>query len=377
MNLLEEIVKLKRDHLKNPLYSNNTLSGSIHVSDNSIIDLLRILDDRNLIDDLVTENKSETYIDDLIIGENISIELALRKDRFCFYFDIYDLIKFNQNCLPNPYYIFDEDFLSNEDKTIVKLDVLNNIYDIVDLLKSLADYRDDDLYGGLKLVFIQSRISTFKIKIKPEDLCRDYNFTTELKTQFREGSIGREEKIAIFKNVLITLLHKEGESFSTILSNWSIICDNYKKSHELYIEGFSIEKIKSEIDNEKINLCEKLHHVLSGLNSRIISVPIGFFLVVSQFDYSGQNELKNIALMIGVIAFLFIEFSLLEDNKSLINSILKTAKEISEKNKIIKESSFFDEIESEARNIKRRICSINIIIALIAIAVVILCAILN
>ena len=375
MCLLEKFVGFQRNYLKNSSYLNNILSGSIHVNEMEILDLLHYFSEHDLVFEYKSSRGVIYYLDDIKVGDELFINLSIRKKKFKFYLNIDDLIKFNQTTAPDFYYIYKNDFLSNENKVIPELRSLSQIYSLIAFLKDAADY-SETIHSELKLIFIQSKIVAFKVNFKSENIDENYNFIGEFETHFKEGSIGRDEKIAMFKNILIKFLTDEGVSFSNILSNWNIIYDNYKRSYALYLDGFSIEKIKSEIDNERINLTEKLHTILSGLNSRIISVPIGFFLIISQFDYTGQNSIKNIALASGAVIFFLVEYFLLADNKELVDNIFIIANEINDKNQVIKDSSFLEKLKKESQNVKNKICAINIITAIMAGISIAMCVIL-
>lgn len=86
--------------------------------------------------------------------------------------------------------------------------------------------------------------------------------------------------------------------------------------------------MKSELEKQKIDISKKIHDILDGIGSKLIAIPIGYFLIFSQFDYSGSDFWKNTGLLLaGLLSTLFINI-LLQNQKNQLFILEKHIKNL-------------------------------------------------
>ena len=192
------------------------------------------------------------------------------------------------------------------------------------MLKLTADYYNDDF--NLEFVFLSDQKLVFDVEYNYEDISKfKLNNVSKLYKHFTGDSFDITERVTIFKTELFNLLKNlisKDQVFVNLAEQWHELYTHYQKSYELYVKGFTIEKIRNELEQEKLEISKKIFDVLEGLSSKIIVLPIGYYLIISQFDYNGELLSKNYSLII--ISLLFsILLTILLNNQIKHLEVLK------------------------------------------------------
>ncbi|HEX7870550.1 MAG TPA: hypothetical protein VF455_10610, partial [Chryseobacterium sp.] len=85
------------------------------------------------------------------------------------------------------------------------------------------------------------------------------------------------EWLSSFKHNLVSLISSQNESsktFTEIFLNISFIISNTERDYEIYISGFSFEKISKELKQEKQNYFAELNQAQDKIKGQVIAVPL-------------------------------------------------------------------------------------------------------
>ena len=117
-----------------------------------------------------------------------------------------------------------------------------------------------------------------------------------------------DDKRKVFINELNSLVGNETVlSFGVILQEWSKLILNYNLSYQLYLEGFSVEKLKVAANEYFIKITEKIYESISKISAYLFGIPIGYLVLISSYDFTNENFIKNfLILLISTIFFVFV-----------------------------------------------------------------------
>lgn len=136
-----------------------------------------------------------------------------------------------------------------------------------------------------------------------------------------------EDKRKVFINELNSLRGNEAILyFGIILKEWNKLILNYNLSYLLYLEGFSVEKLKVAANEYFIKITEKIYESISKISAYLFGIPIGYLVLISSYDFTNENFMKNfLILLISTIFFMFVYFVFcknIEENIDAINEEL-------------------------------------------------------
>jgi hypothetical protein len=132
------------------------------------------------------------------------------------------------------------------------------------------------------------------------------------------------EKKLLFINELIDahIGISEVHRFRTMLTNISDFADKCINSYQYYLRDFSYNKLKIELDSKVLEFTQKIQSVINDSQTKLVTIPTAFVLVVATFDFNEIYSIKNIVTIISLFIFAIIiqiflnNQSLLSDKKS-------------------------------------------------------------
>lgn len=293
-------------HIRKRIDKNITSIESNEIVGNFLLEkediaILKELSSNNCVENLVLANGKYISIENLSETQRVEVKLyPFQIKDGSYYENINELIKTsNQRYPQGHFYVFQSDFDSLKSEKTEEINKYFLTTELISFLKSLSDYQKDN-----ELVFFQANhliINTEYVLADIGDLSSVPNLINHIST-----SVDKEERQIIFLNELIGTLIKipeKGERFSYLLKNFADIFSNYKHSHSLYLEKYSFEKLKSEINGQILNYSKKIQSVINDAQSKLIAIPAAFLLIITQFDFSGKNIKLNIALLLSSLIF--------------------------------------------------------------------------
>ncbi len=269
--------------------------------ENEDIDILKNLSSNGCIENLVLVDGKHITIENLKVGQTVEVKLYpyQLKDE-AYYEDINELIKSSSQKYPTKhFYVFQSKFDSKSSSKPNEIVAYYHTTELISFLTSLSNYQKEG-----ELVFFQAKHLILDLKYNFEDI-GDLKSVPKLIDHI-SNSVDKEERQIIFLNELISTLNKVPEKsnrFTYLLKNFDDIFTNYKHSHTLYLEKYSIEKIKSKFNAEVLEYSKKIQSVINEAQSKLIAIPAAFLLIITQFDISNKNLQLNITLFLGSLVF--------------------------------------------------------------------------
>lgn len=302
------------------------VTGFLELTSDNLLHV-NLLFDNDVIEVLDIDRIKNIFKPEISSHLNTKIYLEIRTSHINSYFESFDdflnanKFKLEKVC----YYIAEVDFYfdGNEVKNNLIANYNKNI-DFISLL-NLLSHSNYPVGNQLKYYFYKISSSIVEIDIKYTaidlDLFTDLNGFKELQNEFSDP-IQHKDKRELFINELVNFIESNSGDYLTIVKNWKTILNAYNKSYKLYLAGFSFEKIKTASNDHFQKLLDKIYDSISKVSGYIFGIPIGFILLMNNFDYSGVLVFKNfILLLLSVLFFVLIWFILLRNIKESIDAI--------------------------------------------------------
>ena len=172
----------------------------------------------------------------------------------------------------------------------------------------------------------------------------------DIKAKLLDSFAGNDKK-QLFINELVVFIEKHGNSYIKLIGNWDSLISNFEKSYALFVSGFSFEKIKTSSNEHFQKLVDRIYDSITKASNYIFGIPIGYILLLNNFDFTGSLILKNFALLIlALIFFILIWFVLFKNIREAINAI---ENDISDFLQRIKDVNELQEIYNRLEKLKK------------------------
>lgn len=349
---LESLVELRKS-IEDHEYNDFILHGTLNcVTQKYIQEIINLWDD--CIDEIYDLSTRKNYFKENInecIGSNVRI--SIKVGNISNYYETFsDFVISNKILCKNAeYYIFEFDFFAG--KTVPTNDSLKKYLisiELIDLLKYLSDYQKEQ-GSNLELFFYKTTNAiSLSINYSPEDLISINLFDlSDLKDEFKNKADSSERR-KIFNTELISLLNKKERTYKTILSNWEQLHSNYIKSFNLYLEGFSFEKIKTASIEYFHQLTDRINDTIAKVSNYIFAIPIAYIFLLAQLDAKAKSIVKDsLLLLLGFIFFVLMWFVFFKNITESLNAIEKDIDDFKMK---IKNNNDLEEINSKLDDLK-------------------------
>lgn len=307
-----------RQRLEEVTISGNEIVG-FFVPNLDEIEKLKRLSEANCIENFVTVENKNKPVDKVSIADRIKVRLYPNQLINEKYFETFeDLINHSSQSYPqNRYYVNSLNYDSMEQIQPIQIQNFVAFTKLISFLKSISDYQK-----GNELVFFQAKQLILTTDYSVNDLL-EINELDDLINHIQE-SADKEERRIIFTNELIASLLKINEPknrFKFLVTNFSDLTSNYHKSHSLYLEKYSYQKFKSEIDKEIIEYSKKIQAVINDAQSKLVAIPAAFLLIIGQFDLTGEKIYFNLALVLSAFVFSVLLEVLLRNQFSALDFV--------------------------------------------------------
>lgn len=251
---------------------------------------------------------------------------------------------------PSRFYLADSDSLYDGDAAILAPKVQHYFAaaKLYTLLGKACDHQ-----GGVgeakTLIFLHKE----KIEITPDYTIADIHELTGLgnfEAEFITSETHHEQKWTILKTVLFELFSgRKRLPFSDLLSLFDEFYEKALASYQLYVAEFSFQKVKEEVEKEKLDAMVKLNKVFSDVQGQLLAVPVALVLVGGQMEDRGLWSSKNLLIWLGAVIFSILMDLLIRNQKHTLkavkNEIDQQRKQIEKKYQTI--APRFEEIYKE------------------------------
>lgn len=138
--------------------------------------------------------------------------------------------------------------------------------------------------------------------------------------KFLVSLVDDDVRWALFRKAASRFLRDvpEKDRLGTLMENLGQVFQRANDDYSLYLERFSFEDLVKNFDEKRLEFVDDLNQVLSSIQTALIAVPIGFFLVAEKFKPASGWIGANIVLAAGALVFFALLFVLsLNQGKAL------------------------------------------------------------
>jgi hypothetical protein len=146
----------------------------------------------------------------------------------------------------------------------------------------------------------------------------------QIKSDFRS-----EIFISFLKLEIINLLQGVDDEikFYNILSNFKTIYVNFNNSSLLYFKEFDFQKNKTEIQSSKIELLKKIHGVVNEINTKLITIPAAYLLILASLKLNHPVSMINAVYLFSALMYCLVIESSVSNQFFLLGTLKKDIEE--------------------------------------------------
>ncbi|MDD2661390.1 MAG: hypothetical protein PHY54_17195 [Methylococcales bacterium] len=295
-NEFKQLVALYR-LLNRPTFTGSKFSGELPCSQEikSLLEELwqcKKFDLRIDIDKDVYETESNEDFPQITINALITITVSLPQTENGKFYDsleqwVATAESLSRGSLTSNTYLIKEDLLVGDADSTVELTNILAICNLINKLGEIAHYHDEKITSGpFRLVFVvpsnedktfypvvlETRLSTEMLGFNP-----DISIIDSIINEQANNRLHALERIATFRIALAEIIKKsptDKDSFNYLVHHWDDVLENFRKSWENYINGFSFQKLKTEIAEKQASFSQKMSDVVASLSAKLFSLPI-------------------------------------------------------------------------------------------------------
>jgi hypothetical protein len=321
--MIEEFIKI-RQKLANVQVVSGSIKGELKPNKEEIA-ILYQLTKESCVDEVITHSGKSKLLSDIGSLENIAITLYppyINDGKY--YETLEDFITHNSQQIPTEkYYIHSLGYYSDDIDKPLEIEQYISVVKLIELLCSVADHKQyNENYQ--ELFFYQSNRLILKTSYSAKHI-RSISNINQLTEQLTDQHDKKERRTIFISEMINTVLLENDieKSFLILLDKFDDIFNKYEAGYNCYLEHFSYEKIKSEFAKEKLLYITNIQGVVNNIQSKLISVPAAFLLIVSQFDLSGEKVYTNSVLCVSAFIFSFLLNILIKNQKNALTIIIE------------------------------------------------------
>lgn len=261
----------------------------------------------------------------LLVAENIddrSLEFRLpHTANNAFYLSVDELLATSERRInpPERFYVAELSYLYEKQTdlpTVLKSHI--NAALLFRLLHSVADHCNA---SDNTLVFWEKGKIVLTSDYSADELKNTIQIA-DLKTDFFESTIHSKQKHTIIRMALLEEFSgKANVRLGDLIKRYKEFFERITSSYQLYVAEFSFEKIKAEIEKEKLEFTTKLNKVFSDIQNQLLAIPIAVVLVGGQMEYLCAWTLKNSLIWAGSFFFSILMNLLIRNQRNTLSAI--------------------------------------------------------
>jgi hypothetical protein len=106
-----------------------------------------------------------------------------------------------------------------------------------------------------------------------------------------------------------------------LMESLGTIIERAQQDYSLYLERFSFEDLLKNFDEKRLKFVGDLNQILGAIQTALIAVPIGFFLIAEKFKPATGWIGQNIILATGGLVFFALLFVLSLNQGKTLNAV--------------------------------------------------------
>jgi hypothetical protein len=114
-----------------------------------------------------------------------------------------------------------------------------------------------------------------------------------------------EAKKGLFKKVLMRVLEATPQQrrFAELAERFDAVRQAFAADFDLYTTEFNFEKVRESFEQKRLSFVLQLNSATSDLLNKLLAIPVGQGLIVSQLKSGNSSIVGNSALMLGSLVF--------------------------------------------------------------------------
>ena len=225
---------------------------------------------------------------------------------------------------PTEYYLIDENHASWEPTTHPDVLAYARAIRITALTKQLADVvRSRDETAG-EAIMLSSRKLTIPLAYDAASLSK---VASEEEIGATEAAIFNEHHLDarrdIAKRVLVRFFDStpEMDRFADLMTRLAEVRQAFLADFDVYASGFNFDKARDDFERRKLDFVVKANTASSDVMNKLIAIPVGQGLLVSQMKVEASLSVVNAALLAGSIVFAVIALALILNQVSVLKQV--------------------------------------------------------
>lgn len=290
-------------------FGEDGVEARVSVASEGIADLLKQVED-----DDAAEDSGLGLIDDLDkvqLGAEVRVNVdAPRTGLGILARDIDGLILGRSARLAEPdrYYLVDHAFANGDDPAPEDVQRYRTLLAVVKLFGEAATFVDNT--KG-ELVFLKDGRVTIPVNFDVCDLRSLSIQDADRLLQHFDEELHRDQKLEILFETVVDLCRaqKADARFQFVLRNLADIADAVKTGFRLFASKFSYAKIRSELEDARIDYTQKIHKTVVDIQNQLLGIPVAAVVVASQMKAPtacGPELLVNSAILTGAWVFVIL-----------------------------------------------------------------------
>ena len=240
----------------------------------------------------------------------------------CFFFSLGDLMVKAERRLnpPTRFYLSTENYLHGKDEATIEIRRLVDAGAVFGLLKQVADHYIDHA-GRTELVFLGKQKLIVNSEFGPSDLA-SLDGLTEFRQEFFSDQTHADQKCGVLKSILSEMFGQRGcVRFADVLASFHDLVNRARRSYALYVSEFSFEKIRAEVEKQRLEFTTRLNKVFSDIQNQLLAVPVALILVGGQMQNAGSLRISNLTIWIGALVFSVLMALLIRNQGNTLQAV--------------------------------------------------------
>ncbi|MCS3358832.1 hypothetical protein NYL07_02925 [Xanthomonas translucens pv. translucens] len=323
----EAIVKLCRRAARNEL-----LGASLHLAIEKNDDVVRLVDEASAYrvpDIFIGGRQQHEHLSH--IADGIEVELrfdGLTSNQKVIAQNLRSMLKYQQGFFlykaPPEYYLLDEKYAIGDPVVPGIVQAYQRVPRLFDFIQSISDVTLDSgspfpsfvVLGGKRLDIVANYSVDVLAKLPPADEIEALIVTVQTAPLL-------DAKRGLFKKVLVRLLEATPKElrFAKLVERFAAIVQAFEADFDLYQTEFNFEKIREGFEQKRLAFVLQLNATTTDLLGKVLAIPLGQGLIVSQLKDDPNALIGNVALMIGSLVFALLALLLILNQQNSLKQI--------------------------------------------------------
>lgn len=224
--------------------------------------------------------------------------------------------------VPNDFYIEELEYRHSIDFVAPPQEISDYLH-ITRLFALLMKVADDERKVGsvVTLVFLNQKKLEITADYQQTDLGRLPSLDI-FEQDYIDSTTHQQQKRIILRSTLFEMFSNNRKvNLADLIKRFTEFVEHVESSYQLYVSEFSFQKIKAEIEREKLEFTAKLNKVFSDIQNQLLAVPAALILVGGQMEAGQGWNIKNMLVWFGAIVFSILMNLLIRNQHHTLNAV--------------------------------------------------------